>query len=190
MLHALLLLQLPGILLNMLAYKVQIIGLILLRCQQHRFIHHLHYRRHSIAEEAADTRRNVNTRTFEFHQRNDLQAVDTQAAALVLGADTHEIEEFSNALAMTAHVCTGPEHHTDIFGIMAFLRNEAFYHLVAQCLADFPCRRSWQAARVHTVEVASCRQQISAAAGGSTARTRLDIFSLKSTQHIGNFLLR
>ena len=109
---------------------------------------------------------------------------------MVLGADTHEIEEFSNALSMTAHIRAGPKDHTDIFRIMAFLRNEAFYHLVAQCLADFPCRRCRQAARVHTVEVASCRQQISAAAGGSTARTRLDIFSLKATQHIGNFLLR
>ena len=91
---------------------------------------------------------------------------------------------------MTAHIRAGPEDHTDIFRIMTFLRNEALYHLVAQCLADFPCRRSWQAARVHTVEVASCRQQISAAAGGRTTRTRLDIFALKATQHIGNFLFR
>ena len=189
-LHALLLLQLLAVLLNMLAYKVQIIRLILLRCQQHRLIHHLHYRRHSIAEKAADTRRNVNTRTLKLHQRNDLQAVDTQAAALVLGADTHEIEEFSNALAMTAHIRAGPEHHTDIFGIMAFLRNEAFHNLVAQGFAYLPSRRCRQAARVHAIEVAASRQQIGTAAGGSTARTRLNIFSLKATQHIGNFLLR
>ena len=73
---------------------------------------------------------------------------------------------------------------------MTFFRNKAFYNLVAQRLTDFPCRRCRQAARVYAVEIAACRQQIGAAAGGSTARTRLDIFALKATQHIGNFLLR
>ena len=190
MLHPLLLLQLLAILLNMLTYKVQILRLILLRCQQHSLIHHLHYRRHGVAEKAADTRRNVNTRTFELHQRNDLQTVDTQATALILGTNAHEIEEFGNTLTVAAHIRAGPENHADIFRIMTFFRNKAFYNLVTQRLANLPSRRCRQATRVYTVEVAACRQQISTAAGGCTARTRLNIFALKATQHIGNFLLR
>ena len=188
--HALLLLQLLAVLLNMLAHKVQIIGFILLCSQQHCLIHHLHYRRHSITEKAADTCRNVNTRTLELHQRDNLQTVDTQATALVLGSNTHEIEEFGNTLTVAAHIRAGPEDHTDIFRIMTFLRNKAFYNLVAQRLPNLPSRRCRQTARVHTIEVAACRQQISTAAGGCTARSRLDIFALKATQHIGNLLLR
>ena len=89
---------------------------------------------------------------------------------------------------MTAHIGAGPQHDANVFRIMPFFRNKAFNNLVRQLLTNFPSSRCGQRARVHTIKIATCGQQISPTARRRTARTGLNIFTIKATQHIFNFL--
>ena len=73
---------------------------------------------------------------------------------------------------------------------MTFLRNKAFNNLIAQRFAYLPGCRRRQTARVDTVEVAACRQNVSTAAHRRTARPRLDVLALKAAQHVRQLLLR
>ena len=190
MTQAILSLKLLAVILDMLAHKVQLLVLFKTGSQKYSLVHHLYNRGHRVAEKTADTRRNVDTRTLQLRQRDNLQTVDTLAAALPYRTDTHQIEEFRNALTVAAHIRPRPEHHADAFRIMTFLRNKAFNNLIAQRFAYLPGCRRRQTARVDTVEVAACRQKVSTAAHRRTARPRLDILALKAAQHIRQLLLR
>ena len=190
LLQAFALLQLLGVCLHMLAYKVQVLRLILRRRQQHCLIHHVNNRRHSITEKTADTRCHINTRTLQLGKRYQLQSVNALAAALVFWPYAHQVQKLGNALAMAAHIGAGPKDHAHILRIMTLFGNKAFYSLISKRCANFPGGRSGQRARVDAIKVASCRQQVGTTARGCATRPGLDIFSLKGSEHISDFLLR
>ena len=155
---------------------------------EYRFVQKFSGSRHGVPEEPGNTAGHIDAGALQFGERNRFNGPDPAAAALPEGTDAEKVQDFCDALAMAPHIGAGPEDDADIFGIVAFFRNEPLNDLVRQIFPDGPSRFGGEGSGVGAIKISARREQVCSSGTGSAGGGRLDVDSFQGIQSMGDFI--